>query len=123
RGPRPELGARGAAPDPIEVPRGKDPFPGARVEIPCPGVLGEVADAARALHVSPGGFAFSREDLRERGLSGAIAADEPDPVAGVNADRGARERAPGADGSRRIVGRDEPARARAGRRAAAVPGR
>ena len=50
------------------------------------GVLREVADAGGMRHHPGRGGGLARDDLEHRGLAGAVAADEPDGVAGVQAE-------------------------------------
>ena len=60
-------------------------------------VLGQVAELVGAQHDPAGRRRLARDDLEHRGLAGAVAADEPDLVAGAQLERGTLEGDPAAD--------------------------
>ncbi len=66
-------------------------------------VLREVADLAGAVDAAAGGLALSREDLGERGLAGAVAADEADLVPRAHPERDVLHEDAGADAQLQLV--------------------
>ena len=81
------LGLAHRADDLVEPARGEHPVHREHVEVTRAGVLREVADLAGPDDLAAGRLGLPRERLGERGLAGAVASDEPDPVAGGDAER------------------------------------
>ena len=79
----PHLGLRvpQAAYDVIESSRRQDPVAREHLEVAGARVLREVADRARRRDRPTGRQGLAREDPRQRGLAGSVAADQPDAVA------------------------------------------
>ena len=77
-----DLGLPEPAYDVVEAARGQDPVAGDHLGVADPRVLREVADLAGGLHGARRGQRLAGEDLRERGLAGAVAPDQADLVAG-----------------------------------------
>ena len=86
--------ARSVVHDRVEAAGGQHPVAGEHVEVAGARVLRQVADLARPRHRAGGGLALAGEHLGERGLARAVAADQADPVARGDAERGAVEEEP-----------------------------
>ncbi len=71
----------------VETAGREDPVAGRDAQVAGARVLREVADGAAATHRAGGRKCFAGEDLGERRLAGAVAADEPDRVPGVHRER------------------------------------
>ena len=76
------LGLPQPAYDLVEAARGQDPVQREHLGVAGARVLRQVADAAGAGHRAGRGQRLAGQDLGERGLAGAVAADQPDLVAG-----------------------------------------
>ena len=70
----------------VQAARGEDPVAGEHVGVAGARVLRQVADAAGGDDLAGRGQRVPGEDLGERGLAGAVAADEADLVAGGDAE-------------------------------------
>ena len=81
--------------DAVEPARRQDAVAGQDVQVTRARVLREVADLAGGGDRPCGGLALTGEHLGERGLAGAVAAHQPDPVAGGDPERRAVEQEPG----------------------------
>ena len=65
----------------VQATGGEDAISGEYLKVTGPGVLREVADGAGAGHAAGGRERLTGEDLGQRGLAGAVASDQADPVA------------------------------------------
>jgi hypothetical protein len=85
----------------VEAAGGQHPVAGEHVEVALAGILGQVPDVAAANHGSGEGLTLTGQDPHGGGLACAVASDEADAVAGLDAQRrtfGEQQRArPGAD--------------------------
>src|SRR3712207_6523053 len=68
-----------------------------------PRVLRQVSDLAGAQHLATGRQPLTREDPGQRGLARAVAADEPDLVAGGDPERDTLHEQPGAGADLEVV--------------------
>jgi hypothetical protein len=92
--------------DLVEAPRGQDPVPGQDVHVPVAWVLWQVAHVAGARHAPGRRRVPAGEHLRQGGLARAVAADQPDPVAGAHPEGRLAEQEPTAGAQLDAGGRD-----------------
>ena len=90
----------------VELASGQDAVAGEHVEVAGAWVLGQVADSAAALHLARRRRCLTGQHLGQRGLAGAVAADQSDPVAGGDPERRTGEQELGARAELDVGGGD-----------------
>jgi hypothetical protein len=86
-----ELGVAEVRHDDVQAAAGEHPVAGQLVEVAGPRVLRQVADAAATVDLAPGRLRLTGQHPGERGLACAVTADQPDPVALADPERGVIE--------------------------------
>ena len=100
------LGLAQPAYDVVEAARGQDPVAGEHVEVAGARVLRQVADRPGRADRAGGRQALAGEDLGQRGLAGAVAADQADLVARRDAEADVCHQQPRAGANLEMVGGD-----------------
>ena len=124
----PQLGLAHPGQQRVQAAGGQDPVHRQRLEVTDPRVLRQVADRAADCDLPGRGLALARQHPGQRGLAGAVAADEADLVARGDLERGTLQQQPRASAqlnitcgnhaeTRSITGSD-----RIGRRQTSSPG-
>ena len=90
------LGGPAVGDDPVQPPRGEDALPRGDAQVTGARVLREVPDAAAGGDLPGRGLSLPGEHLGQRGLAGAVAAHETDPVARRDPEGRVLEQDPGA---------------------------
>ncbi len=100
------LGVTEPAYDRVQAARGQDPVAGEHAEVARARVLGQVAHGPGRGDLAGRGHTLAGQDPGERGLAGAVASDEADPVAGPDPEAHAVHQQPGAGTHLELVGGD-----------------
>ncbi len=90
----------------VQAAGGQHPVRGGDVEVAGTRVLRQVSDRSAAVHRAAVRLALAREDLERRGLAGAVAADQADPVTRLHAQGGFGQQDAGAGTQFQAVRRD-----------------